>query len=530
MVERSPAVTPEGSSLRSAGHFPNTRSVHIILILLFCLAAHANALHVPFVFDDTNNIVGNPRIRDLSNIPAFFVRLDGVPTSGRPLMAATFALNYRLGGLDPAGYHLVNLLLHLTNALLLYALIITTARDHAADEGRAGFLALAAALIFVVHPVQTESVTYIVSRSVLLSTLFALMGILIFRTAVSAAGMKRALLATALWSVSLLGMASREEFFLFPLILVLYDYYFVSTLNAGRVLGHYGLHLPVICTLSYVLYIVSTFNYTNRAGFGVDVITPGEYLMTQFKVHGTYVRLLLLPMNQNLDYDYPVTKTMTDVPTLAAFLGYAGLWGAGFYFRARGPALSFSVLLFMVGLAPTSSFMPIADVIFEHRLYLPSIGFVLAVPLLLYPVVRPVLRSGNALFVLVVSVAALFAVLTHARNETWKGHLSLFEDVVKKSPAKARGHTDLGTSYYHLGRYEEAVAQYEQAIALDRTYLETYWNLSALASDLEQRGLPTLAARSYNAVCTHAPPLFQRQIAISCDRAARLAPVVREGR
>ena len=462
---------------------------HISLIILLGFLAYSNTFHSSFVFDDINNIVQNHRIKDISNIPSFFTHIEGAPISGRPLTVATFAINYRLGGLNTTGYHIINLILHIANGILLYLLIrITAGYLNNADVKKTSIVALFSSLIFVVHPIQTESVTYIISRSVLLSTSFFFLGIILFTKATGAEGRRRILYTTLLVIISLLGMASREEFFLFPLMLILYDLYFVSKQEVKTVLRHWKIHLPVILTLSYVLYIVMSYDYQEHAGFGVKTITPLQYLLTQFNVHWTYIRLLFLPINQNLDYDYPIARTLFEFPTIISFIGYLGLWGAGFFLYRRRSVISFCILWFMITLFPSSSFMPIKDVIFEHRLYVPLVGIFIATTasgffladrfVNRWPKVNKVTAS---IFVFII----LFLVsITYERNIIWQDDINLWADVILKSPGKARGYNNRGFGYFKKGHAISAIEDISKAIDIDQNLAEAYSNRGVIYSEI----------------------------------------------
>jgi tetratricopeptide (TPR) repeat protein len=491
--ELSLAKEVDTSSITLKKHLLYNPIVHMSLIILLGLLAYSNTFHASFVFDDTNNIVENYLIKDISNIPSSFINIGDAPISARPLTAATFALNYYLGGLNTTGYHIVNLLLHVANGILLYFLIMITAGylDHT-DKKKTGLVALFSSLIFIVHPVQTESVTYIVSRSVLLSTFFFLLGIILFTKAVGTEGKRKILYITALFITSLLGIASREEFFIFPVMLILYDLYFISKQDIKEVLRNYKIHLLVISTLGYVLYIVLSHNYGEHAGFGVKSFTPLEYLMTQFNVHWTYIRLLFLPISQNLDYDYPIAKTLFELPTFISFIGYTGLWGTGIYLYRKKPVISFCILWFVIALFPTSGFMPIIDVIFEHRLYLPSMGAFIA---LTSAVFLSTYRNSYSLIRMVfipllTSIVIVFAIATYTRNVVWQDDLSLWQDTMKKSPEKARPYFGLGVAYNNLGNIHSdernldlALQMYQTALNLKPDYAEAYYNIGNIHSD-----------------------------------------------
>ncbi|MBI4843422.1 MAG: tetratricopeptide repeat protein [Nitrospirae bacterium] len=450
---------------------------HLFLIILFGFLAYSNTFHSPFTFDDANNIVENRRLKDISNIPSFFTSIERPPIMARPFTAATFAVNHHFGKLNTTGYHIFNIVVHIANGILLYLLIILTARLTGFDDDKKSVLiALFSSLIFTAHPIQTESVTYMVSRSVLLSTFFFLLGIILFTKTVATEGKRKLVYRSALFVTSLFGMASREEFFIFPVMLVLYDLYFVSKQNIRGVLKNFKIHLSVILTLVYVIFIVTTYDYGEHAGYGVKALTPLQYLMTQFNAHWTYLRLLILPVNQNLDYDYPVAKTLFEFPTIISFMGYIGLWAFGIYLYRKRPVISFSILWFMITLFPSSGIMPIADVIFEHRLYMPLIGFVIIFSLGMFYVLE---FSANRLrtpgsqfplhgscFIVLSAIVIVFSFAAYQRNAVWKNEITLWEDTVSKSLNKARPWNNLGNGYLKQKQPDKAIPMLKKALDL----------------------------------------------------------------
>jgi tetratricopeptide (TPR) repeat protein len=463
--------------------------VHISLIILLGLIAYSNTSHSPFVFDDTPNIVENHRIKDLSNIPSSFIHIGDAPISARPLTAATFAINYYLGGLNTTGYHIVNLFLHIANGILLYFLIkITAGYLNYIDKKKTVLVTLFSSIIFIVHPIQTESVTYIVSRSVLLSTFFFFLGIILFTKAAGTEGKRKLFYTIFLIIVSLLGMTSREEFFIFPVMLILYDLYFISKQNIKEVLRNYKIHLSVISTMGYVLYIVLSFNYSESAGFNVKVLTPLEYLMTQFNVHWTYIRLLFLPINQNLDYDYPIARTLFELPTFISFIGYIGLWGTGIYLYRKKPVISFCIFWFVITLFPTSGFMPIIDVIFEHRLYMPSVGIFIALIAAIWAVmarwVTRVAYANKDFVYIMFLVVIVLSVASYVRNRVWGDEITLWSDVVQKSPSKMRGYNELGNAFLKRGAFNQALQSIRVALKLAPLDPDLYYNLGTIYGKL----------------------------------------------
>jgi hypothetical protein len=354
---------------------------HLLLILILGLIAYSNTFTVPFHFDDTHAIVENPRISKLSSVPSLFFDIKGSIAS-RPLTLATFALNYRLGGLDTLGYHVFNLALHLANGVLLYLLMLKAAPLIKPDMKSPEGLALMSSLLFTLHPLHTETVTYVVSRSELLGAFFYLSGMLVFIRAATAGG--RAYLYIAmLFITSLLGMASRESFVTFPFVLLLFDFLFVSKGSLKETLKRLKVHLPVFASLAYLALLLLRYDPGRHAGFGVETITPADYILTQLRVHWTYLRLILLPFGQVVDYDYPASTSFFELRTFAAFMGDAALWTAGIIALRKRPAVSFCLLWFLVTLLP-STLVPVVDVMFEHRAYLPSIGVFVLMALALW--------------------------------------------------------------------------------------------------------------------------------------------------
>lgn len=381
---------------------------HIFAILLIAAASlivYSSTFNASFHFDDVYLIVDNPKIKDLKYLP----ELLGSP---RGLAIATFSLNYAVGGLNVFGYHLVNIVIHIANGILVYFLLFFTlsltnnplqnslSKSRVEiTEGWPARIAVFTALIFAVHPIQTQAVTYIAQRMESLSSLFYLMALFLFITGATARRhFTSVLLYCGVLMSYFMGFKSKEIVITLPAIILLYDLYFINSLNLKGLLKRWPLYLSLLIISLYMVSktMVGTdavnvlqgtaFNDVSdaTAGFGVKDITPGQYLLTQFKVIMTYLRLLIVPVNQNLDYDYAVSTSLFELPTLLSFIAVTSMISAGFYLCVKplssitrhGRIVSFFIFWFFVILSPTSSFIPIQDVIFEHRLYLPSVGII----------------------------------------------------------------------------------------------------------------------------------------------------------
>ncbi|MFC1549287.1 tetratricopeptide repeat protein [Nitrospirota bacterium] len=442
-----------------------------VLLIIAGLVAYSGTLDQPFHFDDIGNIADNPFIRDITNIPRFFIEIKGPPIAVRPLSSATYALNYSISGLDTTSYHVLNIVLHIINGLLLYLLVLKCTRRLGMDWQMGNISALVAALLFVAHPIQTESVSYLVTRSMLLAAFFYFSGFLVFLLAMEYKKGRWAF-AITMGAVSFLGMSSREDFVTFPLMLLVFDYMLVSGGSFKKVFRNIKLHAPAWLGLFYLAFLVMSHTY-NKSGFGIEDVTPYEYLITQGRVHWTYLRMLVLPMGLNVDHDYPVSVSLLEPRTLIAFLGYLGIWASGAGLVRRRPVISFLILWFMITLTPASSIVPLADVIFEHRLYIASAGFFVLFALLLVRIQNKAVLSGCIILLAVALTAA-----SYSRNLVWETSVSLWEDTVRKSPLKPRAHYNLGTVYREAGQVDLAIREYKRALELQPVYPEADYNLA----------------------------------------------------
>lgn len=380
--------------------------VFLLAMAISVLAVYSGTFNASFHFDDFPLIVENYALRDLGN---FFEILKGQ----RGVTMVTFALNYAFGGLDVAGYHAVNTAIHIINAALAYLLLTATLGKAGFDGARARKIAAFAALFFALHPIQTQSVTYIIQRMESLSALFYLASLLVFVKAADVnvkAG--RFLLFASIPVFYILGFYSKEVAVTLPAVIFLYDLFFISSLRLKEVAARWPLYLALVVLLVY--FIASTVIPAGgfgdlsdelargaspvSAGFGVAGISPWEYLLTEFNVVVYYIALLFVPINQNLDYDFPLASGLFESPVvrdgavlnIPMFMPVVSLAiiliiiGVGFYMLQRSRGLvtggrarvaAFFIFWFFILLSPTSSFIPILDVIFEHRLYLASLGF-----------------------------------------------------------------------------------------------------------------------------------------------------------
>jgi tetratricopeptide (TPR) repeat protein len=468
--------------------------VHGALIIILCLAAYSNTFHVPFQFDDPRSISEVPFVRDIHQFP-------NPITQQRAIGFLTFALNYWLHGTDVVGYHIVNLVIHIMNALLVYAFIVLSFRTPVLQGSslikHAKPIALFSALLFAGHPIQTQAVTYIAQRFASLATLFFLLSLVAYVGSRIPAVANPSNLRSLIWyGVSLLSavlaMKTKEIAFTLPVVIALYEFLFLEGAIKKRIL----LLLPLLLTMTIIpLNLLGTARPLGDMLSDISEVTKlqttvsrGEYLVTEFTVIVTYLRLLIFPVNQNLDYDYPLFESFFTPEVVFSFLLLALILGTGVYLLYRdrrspgaGRLAAFGIFWFFITLSVESSIIPIADVIFEHRLYLPSVGFFLAcTSALFWGVDRLRARWAKAEQAVVIALAAavvVFAGLAYARNIVWQSEVSLWEDVIRNSPMKARGYNGLGLAYFNRGRYDRAIEAFASAIALHPAYGVAFNNI-----------------------------------------------------
>jgi len=444
-----------------------------VFLLLAVLATliYSNTFSVPFVFDDLRNIVENPRIKDLKNFLDF--------SGSRYVGFLSFALNYYFGKLSPLGYHLVNLAIHIANGFLVYLFVLLLFRTPRMTDSdlkiQSPWIAFATALFFISHPIQTQAVTYIVQRFASLVTFFYLSAVICYlKWWLTPDGQNR---GTGWYVMALLStivaMKTKEISFTIPIMIVLIETAFFSAFTKKR---WFSL-VPFLFTL--LIIPLSRIDVAGGAekGFAQETTAIGrsDYLFTQFRVILTYLRLLLLPMDQNLVYDYPIYHSLFDPSVLLSFLFLSILSGVSFYltFTSSSGSLrlsGFGMLWFFLSLSIESSLIPIRDVIFEHRLYLPSVGFFLAAVMGAVtglPHLPSAMKRREAASSLFAILIFSFSLATYQRNGVWKNSLTLWEDVVSKAPGSFMGHNNLGNALSKEGKLDEAIEHFHEALRIE---------------------------------------------------------------
>lgn len=475
------------------------------LILVAGLLAYSNSFSGVFVLDEQSAIVDNPNIRSLATA---FSAPPEVGLGGRPIASLSFALNYALApaaGRDafsppppgyPSeahdlfranlwGYHAVNLAIHLGSGLLVFGILRRTlAGTRLAPRfgPSATPLALSVSLLWVLHPLNTNAVTYVAQR---VESLMGLFFLLTFYCSIRAreAGQRAMGWTAAAIASCLLGAGTKEVIVVAPLLVMAYDWLFPFDGQKTRV-PHERRWLYAGLFASWVLVLALVLAFPRSASVGVahENWTPLRYLATQAGIIVHYLRLSVMPWPLVFDYEWPPTTALWEIllpgallTTLLA-LTVVGLW-------RRRPVAFVGAWFFLI-LAPSSSVLPIiTEVAAEHRMYLPLCGLLtLAVAgayrLLIRTTTPP--RAGTIVLIASLLPSALFGYLTYARNADYHSYERLWADTVAKRPDNPRARSNYATALLDSGRVSEAETHLKAAIAIRPNFPEAQANYGAV--------------------------------------------------
>ena len=456
--------------------------------------AYGNSLWGPFVFDDRLHLVDEPTLHQ----PWLIGRL--LMNSFRPVSDFTLAVNYALGGPNAFGYHLVNVAIHLTAACVLFGVLRRTFLSYRLKEryGKgASSLAGAVALLWVVHPLNTQAVTYVIQRAESLMSLFYLSTL--YCVIRAATGPKNTFWRTGAILCCGLGLGTKTVMVTAPLMVFLYDRLFLAGSWKESLRQRGALYLGLLFSYMVLLWTWVPFSRTNEisVGFQVPGITPLSYLLTQFTVIPHYLKLSFWPQPLVFDYNWPVLREAG--AALLPGLVVGSLVGSTLFALRRGWPAGFLGAWFFGILIPTSSFFPLADCAFEHRMYLPLTAVGVGVVVAGYEVLKRVFGSwGMPARAVAVGMLLLgtgvFSGMTIRRHLDYKSEVILWQDTIRKRPENWRAHHNLGRALEREKRLEEAVPSYRQATRIKPDFVQAYNSLGAV---LAQQGKKEEAIESY---------------------------------
>ena len=445
----------------------------------------ANSIGNQFVFDDSENIVTNNAITSLSNIPTILGLTTGKPYY-RPLRTASYTLDYLFSGLNPTAYHIFNITYHGIASILVYLIVLLLLGSQRA--------ALIAGLIFAVHPVQTDSVTYLSGRRDVLCGLFYFLGFYYFLK-FRADKQKRYLIVV--FFAYVLAMASKEMAVTLAGIFFVYD--FISNIEQGPFLNRiyraikntfvknrYFYPPFFLLGLAFVVYKVILKNPSHAAGYYGGSILTNFATVTRVIVH--YIKLLVFPMTLNADYSYnafPASRSIFEPDVLFSIAVLFVLVGLIVYcLTEKKKWYAFSGLWFLVTLLPVLQIFPHHELLAEHYLYIPIFGFVLFLALLLEKAFALFKTRTAAVYAVFATLFVLLSARTIVRNNDWKDDLTLWAKTVQTAPDCARAHNNFGRALNDEGELSTAIDQFQRAVQIRPNFAEAYCNMGVSYSVL----------------------------------------------
>jgi protein O-mannosyl-transferase len=415
-------------------------------------AVYSPSLDGQFVFDD-------------QHMPFMDPNSGGWPLRAwlgiRPLLMATYWANRHLSdGKSTFAYHAVNVCFHAAAAILLF-FVLRRILEWAKTPNRDIFAAFGAS-IFLLHPIQTEAVSYVAQRGEDMGAClyFGAFCIFLYRKPGGVSWL-RALSIFALYGAAVI---TKEHTVTLPVLLLLTDYFFNPGFNFEGIKRNWRLYAPLAAGVVMALGLAALYLRGDKAsvGFQLPEFNGVQYLFTEFRVFFAYMGLFVYPLWQTIDYDFPITKNLNSPGSLIALAAILALVFAAFYYRRRFPLAAFGFLAFGALLVPTSTVIPIRDVIADRRLYLPMIGLLLIV----IEFLRRWKTNRAVLIVSLSGVLLLLAAGSYQRNEKWKSAVSLWADAVDKNPEKSRVQFGLAAALFMVKRCAESIPHYEKAIQL----------------------------------------------------------------
>ena len=438
-----------------------------LLALVMAFEVYGPSLYGPFLFDDQYLPFSVPNFA-VDSVRAW---ISGV----RPLLMFSYWVNYQLSGFQTTSYHAFNVIFHTANSVLVFLIVRKILEFAEVERARRDVLAVFAGALFLLHPVNSESVGYVASRSENFSILFfyGAFAVYLYRRTAEITWLR----AAAVLILFGAAVMTKEHTAVLPALLLLTDYFWNPPFSLAGIRRNWRLYVPVTSGgVLAAIYLAPLVRRSSSAGFSIKDFTWYQYFFTQCRAFWLYIRLFLFPAGLNIDPDFPISRTVVDP---GAILGLAAILmaaGAAFYFRRRYPLAAYGFFAFVILMAPTSSFVPIADPVAERRLYLSMIGLLFIVLELLR---RVDVRQPRWMMALA-AVLLIAAAATHSRNYVWSDKVALWEDTVAKSPNKARVQFQLAQAYYESNDCAKALPHYERSAQLDPRddRLFTDWGLA----------------------------------------------------
>ncbi len=466
---------------------PHTYYKYLGILILFVIGGiiYSNTINSPFVFDDNVWITNNSNIIQFENYIhhplKYFIR-------ARSIANFSFSINYYFGKLNPKNYHITNIIIHILNTTLIWIFVVLTLQTpklkNKYKQNERYLLGFLVSLIFISHPIQTQAVTYIIQRLASLATTFYLLTMITISYLLINKNLQltKKIFLILLSSIFLIiGLFTKEITVTIPISIILYYLiFFKFRPNKFNLIYGGGIIATIIIIISKIIlrsYSLK-FIFANKISNTNELITPYTYFFTQLRVIPKYIQLLFIPINQNLDYYFPLSTSWRNISVIGGFLLIILTIIIAIKQIKIRPLLSFGILFFFISLSITSSIFPIEDVIFEHRLYLPMIGFSLVLIDIIWELSKKSITNTAKIIIL---ITILFSILTYQRNATWATKESIYLDIIQKSPKVKRNYNNLGSYYYETNQLNKAETYYQKSLEIDPQYTIAYISLGEIA-------------------------------------------------
>lgn len=485
-------VQKDTQEIRSKEHFIlSCRSLPVWLLTFATIgivfAIYSNTFSGPFLFDDLQNILDNQHIRLTDLQPqALYDAAFNSPCPNRPVANLSLALNYFFHGYDVAGYHLVNILIHIMTGFMLFFLVRNTILISQRNISYPGVLekidpvytAFFVMLVWLVHPLHTQSVTYIVQRMTSMAAMFYILSMLCYVKGRLGSGFIRWSLYTGCLVSALLAFATKEISATLPVFIFLYEWFFFQDLNGDWLKKRILVILFAAAVVMALAFLYLDLNLWGKitSGYIHREFTLEQRVLTEFRVILFYLALLISPKPSMLalDHDFPLSYSFVHpVSTLVSFGVLVFLFVMAIYTARKQRLISFCILWFLGNLAIESSVIGL-ELVFEHRTYLPSMFVIFIFVVLVF---RFIHLKWAAVFILC-AIVGIFSVWTYQRNAVWADEVGFLRDVVAKAPNKARPHNNLGLVLLEQGKIDEATDHLRRALELSPSVFNLYKNLA----------------------------------------------------
>ena len=452
----------------------------IILIVIAGFSVYANSFDVPFYLDDDRNITENSSIRLIE------ITWDGLkeaafksPIKSRPVANVSLAFNYYFHGYEIWGYHFVNIAIHILTAVFLYFLLRVMFNSPALkgrlDDKQQFFICLASALIWLVHPLNTQSVTYVIQRMNSLAAMFYVVSLFLYAKARMGEERNSLLLFIGCGLAGLLAIGSKENAATLPFFIALYEWFFVQDLRKKWLYKA----LPVLIVLGgigFYSYLGTPSLDRFAASFAHRDFTLSERLFTELRVVLFYLNLFVMPLASrlSLEHDFIISHSFLDpITTLFSAITIIIMMISAVFLAKRQRLIAFAILWYFGNLLIESSFISL-EIIFEHRTYIPTM---LLVPALLAYLINKKAVNNIPIMAVTAVVVIVLSFFTYSRNEIWRSPLKFWKNCVSVAPNNARAHNNYGVVLRENRLFDESIDEINKAISLKPDFVNAHVNL-----------------------------------------------------